>query len=46
MCGGAYFEHKGEVLRQYFPNPKAVLPVLKSDGGIILMPWGNLKSIK
>jgi hypothetical protein len=41
MCGGAYFEHKGEVLRQYFPNPKAVLPVLKSDGGIILMPWGR-----
>jgi hypothetical protein len=41
MCGAAYFEHKGEVLRQYFPNPKAVLPVLKSDGGIILMPWGR-----
>jgi hypothetical protein len=41
MCGGAYFEYKGEVLRQYFPNPKAVLPVLKSDGGIVLMPWGR-----
>jgi hypothetical protein len=41
MCGGVYFEYKGEVLRQYFPNPKAVLPVLKSDGGIILMPWGR-----
>ncbi len=21
MCGGGYYEHKGDVLRQYFPTP-------------------------
>jgi len=41
MCSGVYFEHDTHVLRQYFPNPKAVLPVKKSDGGIILLPWGR-----
>mgnify|MGYP000904851997 CR=1 FL=1 len=41
MCGGVYFEHKDDVLRQYFPNPKAVLPVRKKDDSLILMPWGR-----
>jgi len=41
MCGGVYFEHSGSVLRHYFPNPKAVLPVQKKDGSIILLPWGR-----
>ena len=41
MCGGVYFEHNGAILRQYFPNPKAVLPVQQKDGNIILLPWGR-----
>jgi len=44
MCDGVYFEHNGEILRQYFSNPKAHLPILKTDGGIILMPWGRRQS--
>lgn len=41
MCGGVYFEYKDNVLRQYFPNPKAVLPVRTKDDSLILMPWGR-----
>jgi hypothetical protein len=41
MCGGVYYEYKGDVLRQYFPNPKAALPVRKKDDSLILMPWGR-----
>jgi hypothetical protein len=44
MCGGVYFEHQGNILRQYFPNPKAVLPVQKKDGSLILMSWGRRQS--
>jgi hypothetical protein len=44
MCGGVYFEYQGNVLRQYFPNPKAVLPVQKKEGSIILLPWGRRQS--
>jgi hypothetical protein len=44
MCGGVYFEYQGNVLRQYFPNPKAVLPVQKKDGSLILLPWGRRQS--
>jgi hypothetical protein len=44
MCDGVYFEYQGNVLRQYFPNPKAVLPVQKKDGSIILLPWGRRQS--
>ena len=44
MCGGVYFEHQGDVLRQYFPNPKAVRPVQKKDGSLILIPWGRRQS--
>jgi hypothetical protein len=43
MCGGVYFSFEGEELRIYFPNPKAVLPVLRKDGRVVLMPWGRRK---
>lgn len=41
MCGGAYFQYGDEFMRMYFPNPKAMLPVLKKDGSHILLPWGR-----
>jgi hypothetical protein len=41
MCGGVYFEHNGDVIRQYFPNPKAVLPIKMKDDSLILLPWGR-----
>ena len=41
MCGGAYFNFGSEILRMYFPNPKAVLPVMKEGGQTILLPWGR-----
>lgn len=41
MCGGAYFQCGDEFMRMYFPNPKAMLPVLKKDGSIELLPWGR-----
>lgn len=44
MCGGVYFEYNGEVIRQYFPNPKAVLPTKKKDGSLVLLPWGRRQS--
>jgi len=43
MCGGVFYVHKGEEYRYYFPNPKAVLPVKKKDGEVILLPWGRRK---
>ncbi|HCC81456.1 MULTISPECIES: hypothetical protein [unclassified Methylophaga] len=41
MCGGAHFQYGDEYMRMYFPNPKAMLPVLKIDGSIELLPWGR-----
>jgi len=41
MCSGVEFEYQGDVLKSYFPNPYAKLPVRKKDGSIILMPWGR-----
>lgn len=41
MCGGVYFRHGEDVLRIFYPNPKAVLPVLTGTGEIQLMPWGR-----
>ncbi len=41
MCGGAHFQYGEEYMRMYFPNPKAMLPVLKKDGSIELLPWGR-----
>jgi len=43
MCGGVYFQHGDDILRMYFPNPKAVLPVQKRDGNVVLLPWGRRK---
>lgn len=44
MCGGVYFKSGDTILRMYFPNPKAVLPVQQKDGSIILLPWGRRQS--
>jgi len=41
MCEGIYFQHGDDILRVYFPNPKAKLPAQKKDGSIILLPWGR-----
>ena len=41
MCGGVNFEHHGEVLKSFFPNPYAQLPLLKRDGSIELVSWGR-----
>lgn len=41
MCGGAHFQYGDDYMRMYFPNPKAMLPVLKKDGSIELLPWGR-----
>lgn len=43
MCGAVYFNYGAETMRVYFPNPKAMLPVIKDDGGIVLLPWGRRK---
>lgn len=43
MCGGVHFEHKGEIFKSFFPNPKAQLPLLMRDGEITLMGWGRRK---
>ncbi len=41
MCGGVYYQFNKEDIRIYFPNPKAMLPVIKKDKSIILLPWGR-----
>lgn len=41
MCGGVHFEYKGEVMKSFFPNPFAQLPVLMRDGRVSLLPWGR-----
>lgn len=43
MCGGVFYVYKGDEYRYYFPNPKAVLPVQRKDGEIVLVPWGRRK---
>ena len=43
MCGGVYYSFDGEDTRVYFPNPKAVLPVQRKDGSLVLLPWGRRK---
>lgn len=46
MCGGVYYIHKNQESRIYFPNPKAVLPVIEKDKNIVLLPWGRRKEQK
>lgn len=43
MCGGVYYIHEGKDNRVYFPNPKALLPVITKDKKIELVPWGRRK---
>ncbi len=43
MCGGAYYNFGGSDIRVYFPNPKALLPVIKKDKSVIQLPWGRRK---
>lgn len=46
MCGGVYYTHNDQDIRVYFPNPKAMLPVRKKSGRILLLPWGRRKEQK
>jgi len=46
MCGGVYYAHEGQDIRVYFPNPKAMLPILTKKNNIELMPWGRRKEQK
>ena len=41
MCGGVYYAFEGKDIRVYFPNPGAMLPVMKKDGSRVLLPWGR-----
>ena len=43
MCGGVYYQHKGQDVRVYFPNPKATLPVITKHKETVLLPWGRRK---
>jgi len=43
MCGGVYYQDKGQDVRIYFPNPKAMLPVNTRQNNIVLLPWGRRK---
>jgi hypothetical protein len=43
MCGGVYYNFGSEDIRVYFPNPKAMLPVIKKNGEASLLPWGRRK---
>ena len=44
MCGGVIFSHQGQDFRLFFPNPKAVVPVLQKGAGTLLLPWGRRKA--
>lgn len=41
MCGGVYYNHNDQDVRVYFPNPKAMLPVITREKKIELLPWGR-----
>ncbi len=43
MCGGVRYTIKEEILRVFFPNPYARLPVAMRDGNVSLLPWGRRK---
>ena len=44
MCSGVkYTESSGKEWKVYFPNPKAALPVAKSDGTVEWVKWGRRK---
>jgi len=41
MCGGVYYFQSGQMVRVFFPNPKATLPVKTREGDTTLLPWGR-----
>lgn len=41
MCGGVRYHQDGQEQTVYFPNPKAVLPVLLKNGETKLITWGR-----
>ena len=41
MCGGVEFEHEGQAIRCYFPDPNAKLPVKLKNGDSELIAWGQ-----
>jgi hypothetical protein len=43
MCGGVYYNSAGQDVRVYFPNPKALLPVITKEKKIEMLPWGRRK---
>ena len=44
MCAGLeYIEPTGKVWKVYFPNPKAALPVVLSNGAVEWVKWGRRK---
>lgn len=48
MCGGVEisgrYTRTGKQLNIYFPNPRAALPVLCSDGSeVAWVPWGRMR---
>ena len=44
MCGGVEYHDGGQIIRAYFPNPRARLPIRKKDGSIELLTWGRRKA--
>lgn len=43
MCRGVFFHYNDQDMRVYFPNHKALLPIEKKSGEIVLLPWGRRK---
>jgi hypothetical protein len=43
MPGGVSYLHEKELVRAYFPNPRAMLPVKIKEQGVVLLPWGRRK---
>ena len=43
MCGGVLYNFNDQEIRTYFPNPKAMLPVLTKSSEVLLIPWGRRK---
>lgn len=42
MCSGVkYRESSSKEWKVYFPNPKAALPVVKTDGSVEWIKWGR-----
>lgn len=44
MCGGVYYNHDGQDVRIYFPNPKALLPVITKDKKLIYYHGDGVKN--